>query len=149
MKILNVIALSMVGLAFQSCSEEQEVIDEAVMDEIEVAEIPEVDDSALEGLTMNLGEKWKVDETTDNGMATVDSLVTHFDGNDYKALGKDIKNELGNIIDLCTMKGEDHNQFHIVLHALMVESKALKKGKSESTEKSELYVGAYYSHFEL
>ncbi len=105
-------------------------------------------DKNLEGLKLNLGKKWKVNHETEVGMQNIEVLIRSFDGNDYKKLGKDIKEELGQIIKLCTMKGEDHDQFHIVLHAMMKESKKLKKGKSSSTEKMSRYVDVYHAHFE-
>ena len=94
-------------------------------------------DEALEGLSLNLGEKWKVDESTANGMEDVRSAVNNFDGEDAESLGKEIKDMLSAIIKGCTMKGEDHNQYHIVLKAMMKESKKLKKGKIYRYDKNE------------
>ena len=43
---------------------------------------------------------------------------------------EDIKKELKNVINQCKMRGEDHDQYHIVLHAMLTEAKELinKKG---------------------
>ena len=106
-------------------------------------------DEALDGLTMNDGAKWKVDTSTFDGMLEVSSLLGLFDGEDHKQLGKDIKKELKNVINECKMRGVDHDQYHIVLHAMLEEAKELKKGKTESTEKMQGLMDAYDSHFEL
>ena len=106
-------------------------------------------DEALEDLTLNLGEKWKVDAGTAAGMEDVRTAVNNFDGGDSENLGKEIKGMLSAIIKGCTMKGEDHDQYHIVLKAMMKESKQLKKGKSTDMIKMKRYLDAYDAHFEV
>lgn len=106
-------------------------------------------DEELDGLTLNEGAKWKVDTSTYDGMLEVSSILGIFDGEDFKQLGKDIKKELKNVINQCKMRGEDHDQYHIVLHAMLEEAKELKKGHTESTEKMESFMDAYNTHFEL
>lgn len=106
-------------------------------------------DEALEGLTLNNGQKWKVDSATYSGMNNVKKMVDEFDGLKIKKLGKSVKKELKAIIDQCTMKGEDHNQYHIVLHAMLEECMAIKKEKSLDPNKLIYYLEAYESHFEL
>lgn len=105
--------------------------------------------ASLEGLELNNGEKWLVDVSTDAGMADVQNLVDNFDGEDVKQLGKDIKSQLKDITKSCDMKGEDHNQYHILLKAMMKEAKQLKKEKSTDPSKMQRYLDAYKAHFEV
>ena len=104
---------------------------------------------ALEGLSLNDGSKWKVDQSTDEGMKSIREKVENFDGEDAEQLGKDIKSVLKDITKDCSMTGEDHNQYHILLDAMMKESKQLKKGKSTDPSKMERYLDAYDTYFEV
>lgn len=122
-------------------STEETIVEDDALDE-EVRE-------ALEGLELNGSDKWKVDASTDAGMRNVQNLVDNFDGVEVKQLGKDIKLQLKDITKSCDMKGEDHNQYHIVLAAMMKESKLLKKEKSTDPSKMQRYLDAYFAHFEL
>jgi hypothetical protein len=133
------------GFFFYSCNSE-EVIDDGERVESQVPD--ETRDEELKGLSLNLGEKWTVNPETAVGMENIGEILETFEGTDFKSLGTEVKKELGWIIDNCTMKGEDHNQFHIVLHAMLKEAKNLKKGKSQSTEKLTHYLKVYQVHFE-
>lgn len=144
MKTSNLIFFFAISFLF-SCSDES-AEDNEVSNEIETVEFEK--DKNLEGLKLNNGSKWKVNHETEVGIQKIEKLLSDFDDDNFEKLGKNIKDELGQIIDLCTMKGEDHDQFHIVLHAMMKESKKLKKGKSTSTDKMNRYVQVYHAHFE-
>lgn len=133
------------AMILMSCAGEVEE-ESTASDEIETPGFEK--DKDLEGLDLNNGSKWKVNHETEVGIEKIEKLLADFDGNDFEELGKKIKKELGQIIDLCTMKGKDHDQFHIVLHAMMKESKKLKKGKSTSTDKMSRYIEVYHVHFE-
>jgi hypothetical protein len=101
----------------------------------------------LEGLQLNVGEKWDVDSSTAAGMIHLQELIDNFDGEDSEALGKEMNKTLKDISKNCTMKGEDHDQYHIVLKAMKKESKQLKKGKSTDPSKMQRYLEAYNAHF--
>ena len=103
----------------------------------------------LEGLTLNNGKKWKVDRSTEEGMKKVENMLNSFSGEDLSVLGKDIKDELSTVIKGCDFKGEDHDQYHIILHAMLKEAKRMKKGKSSDPKKMEGYLDAYDNHFEV
>ena len=126
----------------ESSSENTEtsVEDDALADEVE---------ADLEGLELNAGSKWVVDISTDEGMGEVQDIVDAFDGEDSKQLGKDIKKSLKSIIKGCDMEGEDHEQYHILLEAMLTEAKNLKKGKSTDPSKMKRYLDAYDTHFEV
>ncbi|MBD3636801.1 MAG: hypothetical protein HUJ25_05610 [Crocinitomicaceae bacterium] len=103
----------------------------------------------LEGLTLNNGQKWLADRSTDEGMRTVQQMLDNFDGEDTRKLGSDIKEKLNEVINACDFKGEDHNQYHIILHAMLKETKKLKSGASADLTKMKAYINAYYEHFEV
>jgi hypothetical protein len=103
----------------------------------------------LDGLHLNNGAKWSVDSTTHAGMQNVQTLLQNYDGEDSKDLGDKIKDELKEIIKQCRMKGEDHDQYHIILNAMLIESKAMKRGKVNDPGKLEKMVAAYFTHFEV
>jgi len=149
MKIKSILLIAAICLTALSCSENTSEEEQEATEEVTTEVVEEVSIDPLDGLKLNDGEKWQVDSTTNEGMIIVDSLVKNFEGEDYVTLGTNIKSELGSIIDQCKMKGEDHEQYHIVLHAMMKESKALKSGESESLEEVERYSSAYFQHFEL
>lgn len=104
---------------------------------------------SLEGLVLNAGTKWQVDVSTDEGMKAIQELVNNYDGENVKQLGKDIKSTLKDITKSCNMTGEDHNQYHILLSAMMEEAKLLKKEKSTDPSKMQRYLDAYDAHFEV
>jgi hypothetical protein len=147
-----IMAVVLPAIFMFSCAGDEETTtdseqDQSVEETIQDVEVQELDE--LDGLVLNNGSKWQVDSTTNAGMTRVINMVTDFDGDDHKKIGKSIKNELSDIISKCTMTGEDHEQYHIVLHAMMKESKRLKKGKSDSMDKMNAYLDAYTSHFEI
>jgi hypothetical protein len=137
-------AFILMACAGNEPADTQEVVteDQIVEEQVEI-------DTALDGLVLNNGQKWKVDSNTFNGMNNVKTLVDEFDGLKIKKLGKSVKKELKAIIDACTMVGEDHNQYHIILHAMLEECKAIKKEKSLDANKLIYYLEAYEAHFEL
>ena len=142
---IKTIVIAFFGILLVSCTE-GETAETIVSEELETQAFEE--DKNLKGLKLNQGSKWKVNHETAVGIQNIEALLSDFEDDDLKALGKNVKKELGEIIDLCTMKGEDHDQFHIVLHAMMKESKKLKKGKSDSTDKMSRYIEVYHAHFE-
>lgn len=150
----NLYYLIMIPLFLASCA--GDAADSTTDMEDEKLETTFVDEDALqeevekelEGLALNNGAKWKVDSSTSAGMSNIQSLVDNYEGENIKDLGKNIKTELKTIINNCSMKGEDHNQFHILLKAMKKESKLLKKGKSTDPAKMERYLDVYSAHFE-
>ena len=138
-------ALVLISCAEEGSEEPEIITGTSHMDQETYTETEE----ALEGLRLNGGNKWKVEQSTHDGMEEIKSLVVNHEGEEFKELGKEIKEILKTVIDECTMTGEDHDQFHIVLKAMMKESKALKKGKSNDLVKMNRYLEMYDKHFEL
>jgi hypothetical protein len=141
-------------ILFTACTNETTTEDSTTEPTADSSSMTQVSEEAEEDPLAGLrytdeGGKWKVNPETQNGMEKVDSLVKAFDGGDFVQLGTDVKSTLSDIISQCTMKGEDHDQYHIVLHASMKESKAMKRGEVETTENLERYLTAYYEYFEL
>ena len=102
----------------------------------------------LEGLKLNDSEKWKVDSTTWEYMNQINQINDSYNGNDVTELGKEIKKILNQIINECKMTGEDHNQYHIVLHALLKDSKKLVSGDLSTNQSIADYLAVFYYFFD-
>lgn len=149
MKMKHILIPALTAFVFFSCQGETTEETDTTTTEEQEEVVVEMNDPDLEGLKLNNGAKWKVDTSTYEGMNQIAGILDAFDGEDHKQLGKDIKAELKEIMNNCSMKGEDHNQYHIVLKAMLSESKALKKGNSDDASKMQHYIDAYNAHFEL
>lgn len=101
----------------------------------------------LEGLRLNDGQKWHVDASTHAGMLNIQQLLVEHEGVASKKLGDRVKDELKEIIKQCKMKGVDHEQYHIVLNAMLIESKAMKRGKVTDATKLQKMVDSYFVYF--
>ena len=81
--------------------------------------------STSPGLTLNNGEKWKADESTNNNVASIEKMVVSFnDGKekkleDYKALHASLRSGVEKMVKECRMKGADHDALHLWLEPLM------------------------------
>ncbi|MEX1001427.1 MAG: hypothetical protein WDZ35_04865 [Crocinitomicaceae bacterium] len=152
MKTLLLFLTLSVLVLFSACSDSptQNVSEDVNTDQTETKTAPHDTEVAkdLEDLNLNDGEKWKADSSTHKGMNTVQQMLTDFQG-DTKQLGKDVKDSLNAVIKACDFKGKDHDQYHIILHAMLKEAKKLKKGKTNDLSKMQAYVDAYYEHFEV
>ena len=102
----------------------------------------------LEDLRLNDGQKWHVDASTQAGMLNIQQLLVEHEGVASKKLGDKVKDELKEIIKQCKMKGVDHEQYHIVLNAMLIESKAMKRGKVTEVNKLQQMVDTYFRYFE-
>ncbi|MBT8324028.1 MAG: hypothetical protein HKN99_10080 [Winogradskyella sp.] len=79
-----------------------------------------------EGLVLNNGEKWIANEETHLGMIRIDSILKNNTSSDGKILGDALSKETSYIIKSCDMKGEAHDQLHLVLVPMLEEITDLK-----------------------
>lgn len=79
-----------------------------------------------EGLALNNGEKWIANEETQIGMKRIDSILKNNTSSDGKTLADALSKETSYIIKSCDMKGEPHDQLHIVLVPILEEITDLK-----------------------
>ncbi len=79
-----------------------------------------------EGLELNKGKKWIANVETHIGMKRIDSILKQNTSLDGKALGEALSKETSYIIKSCNMKGEAHDQLHIVLVPILEEITEIK-----------------------
>ena len=130
---------------------------EAQKSEANTTETQEV--SLLDTLTLKLnsGEKWNVNNETHVGITKMDSLIKVFKSNktcDYLALGESLSKQTSFVIKNCSMKGESHDQLHVVLVPMLDEISILresenKKDLEQAFQKLESLIANYFKHFKI
>lgn len=115
--------------------------------------------SVLDTLQIKLdnGEKWIANIETHEGVKLMDSIISAFkkeSKKDYVSLGDDLSKQTSYIIKNCSMKGEPHNQLHVVLVPMLDEISILREqtNTSESNAASirlEQLISAYFMHFKI
>lgn len=131
------------------------------VDESKKNKVPPVSDS-LEidlldtlQLRLNHGDKWMVNDETHVGISKMDSIIKSFKLNsqkDYVVLGKNLSNQTSFVIKNCTMKGESHDQLHVVLVPMLDEISILKEIGNDSEEALhilESLIAEYFEYFKL
>lgn len=88
----------------------------------------------LEGLALNNGKQWVANQETHIGMKRIDSILKTETSIDTKALGNILSKETSYIIKSCNMKGEAHDQLHIVLVPILEEITDLKDVENDTTK---------------
>lgn len=105
-----------------SCSENENLNDESVI--TSANESNEELDS--EQLTLNNGEKWKVNEEMMPFILDSEQLVLEFNDGDYSVLADHLMELNNNLIKSCTMDGPSHDELHKWLHPHIGLLKKLK-----------------------
>ncbi|WP_452220505.1 hypothetical protein [Lacinutrix salivirga] len=108
----------------------------------------------LEGLILNTNEKWIVNEETHIGMKRIDSILKNNPSSNGKILGDKLSKQTSYIIKSCDMKGEAHDQLHVVLVPILVEITDLKDEQNASvvkqkTKKLQRLTATYFEYFKL
>lgn len=108
-------------------------------------------------LKLNHGEKWKANLETHVGIKNMDSIIKHFanqNTKDYVALGQLLSAQTSFVIKNCSMKGEPHDQLHVVLVPMLDEVSILKASESKDSAEAALskledLIYNYFTHFKL
>ena len=108
-------------------------------------------------LKLNANNKWIANVETHEGITKMDSIISAFKKgteNDYKALGSNLSKQTGYIIKHCSMKGEPHDQLHVVLIPMLDEISILREEDSEEKTKFALHnleqlISAYFKFFRV
>lgn len=103
-----------------------------------------------ETLELNNGEKWEVNEEMRPHVAAEEEILKNYkssDSTDYKALADELVKENSNLINSCTMKGENHEELHKWLHPHMELLDEL--GKSASNDQAEKVISKLEKSFEI
>ena len=108
-------------------------------------------------LILNNGQKWIANNETHIGIENLDSIIKAFkpDANkDYLALGESLSKQTSFVIKNCSMKGEPHDQLHVVLVPMLDEISILKESKNiddlkNALNKLETLINDYFAHFKV
>jgi phage-related tail protein len=110
-------------------------------------------------LTLNHGEKWKSDESTNKNVEELKVTVSRFNENknkslaDFHAAAGELQTGLDKMIKECRMQGADHDALHLWLEPVLKNVNSLKTVTSEA-EASKLFseigarINSYKQYFE-
>jgi len=89
------------------------------------------------GLTLNQGEKWHSDASTQFHADNLNKIAEKFgesidDEEAHRAFAAEVSNELAELVRDCKMKGPDHDALHLWLEPVMQGAAALEKASTAS-----------------
>lgn len=110
-----------------------------------------------DGLHLNNGEKWQVNPETHEGMKQLKVILENADPltlDDFHSMGNSCTEQTNFIITNCSMKGEEHNQLHLVLHPILEAISELKESSdlveaNDAIEKLSSNLNDYFEFFKL
>ncbi len=152
-----IIAVSLLYACDSSKKTQQESVESSSK---EVAE-EQHQEAETEQLRLNNGAKWAADESTFFGMQKLEAALNSFNKtstsptiSDYNTLGNALANINKEIISQCSMKGEDHDQLHLVLHPMLDNVAVIKSANDiskikENTESLSKSLGLFFEYFEI
>lgn len=85
-------------------------------------------------ISLNNGEKWKVNEEMLPHIEKSEDDFNDFEGDDYKQLSKDMMKHTNNLIQSCTMDGASHDELHKWLHPHLELLKSLSSVNKQEAE---------------
>lgn len=89
-----------------------------------------------ETLVLNNGARWKVDNTTNNNVKEIKTILAGFDKGENRSLNayhntaNELRSGLNKMIRECKMKGPDHLALHKWLEPLMEQVAKLKQASN-------------------
>ena len=106
-------------------------------------------------LRLDNGQKWIANTETHFGIKKMDSIIKAFKSDtnkNYSVLGESLSEQTSFVIKNCSMKGEPHDQLHVVLVPMLDEISILKESNSiddseNALQKLELLIQDYFTHF--
>ncbi len=145
-KLLTIFVLT---LSLMSCKNETQKNNPNTTETEEVT----VDESVK--LRLDNGEKWVANKETHIGIKNMDSLIKAFNTDDtknYFDLGEALSKQTSYVIKNCSMKGEPHDQLHIVLVPMLDEISVLKETTDNEERKTAIknlqkLIDLYFQHF--
>lgn len=107
-------------------------------------------------MKLNNGEKWIPNNETHEGVRNMDSIIKAIKtvkNKDYSLLGGTLSLQTNYIIEKCDMKGESHDQLHVVLVPMLDDITVLKDADINkfkiALENLEGLIKIYFNHFKL
>lgn len=82
-------------------------------------------------ISLNNGEKWKVNEEMLPHIQKSEEIFHSFQGQNYSELYEDMMNHTNNLIQSCTMDGASHDELHKWLHPHIELIKSLNEDNSQ------------------
>ena len=147
----KLILLTVLAIFFLSCKNKTE--NDISNSSKNIEEV--VDESAK--LILNNGQKWIANEETHIGIENMETIIKQFKSEtkkDYTALGESLSKQTSFVIKNCNMKGEPHDQLHVVLVPMLDEISILKESKNiddskNALNKLEALINDYFTHFKV
>jgi|SRR5680860_913494 len=104
-------------------------------------------------ISLNDGEKWKVNEEMLPHIEKSEIVFKAFEGEDHDQLSKDMMVHTNNLIQSCTMDGASHDELHNWLHPHLELLKSLssanpQKAKEEIISAIEKSFSSFHKYFE-
>ncbi|WP_034042789.1 hypothetical protein [Wocania ichthyoenteri] len=137
-KTLSLILILIVTLSCKNATKAEEI---SVADNLE--------------LNLNNGEKWIANLETHKGIKIMDSIISDFkkrEQKDYTNLGEILSEQTSYIIKNCSMKGEPHNQLHVVLIPMLDKISTIKESNNNTKSSKtlielETLIKTYFNYF--
>lgn len=142
--LVALLALFAVSSCNHSNSENHETHEHHATDEHEHAE------EANEEITLNNGEKWKVNEEMKPHIIEASDILNAFvasNSTDYTTLAEQLKEKNSALVNSCTMTGASHEELHKWLHPHINLIKQLANAENEDEAKET--VASLQASFEL
>ena len=98
------------------------------------SERPKHEDVSKLAITLDKGEKWKVNEEMMPFVRNIEKDVNDFPGTgqkDYKSLASSIQKNIDQLVSSCTMEGKGHDELHKWLLPFIDTVKALSKANND------------------
>ena len=155
-RILSAIALFASPAFLVSCSDEHAAHEHAEQTDLadHADHAHESTGESLEGLSLNDGDKWKMDDHTRSSFAT---MATSFLAQNHATLGTDglkevgasLRQDINSLIQGCTMAGASHDQLHVLLTGYIAAVDALaESGQLQDAVKVKHFLESYNDFFE-
>jgi len=111
------------------------------------------EEDGIEGMRLNNGKKWKMDDHTrqsfsDMAQSFLSIDIQSLNQEALKTQGVSLQESLDALIRGCTMEGQPHDQLHIFLVGYMSEVESLAKtGRANNAKNIQYYLRSYSKYF--
>lgn len=128
----KIILLSILLIFFVACNDSNNELSESIAHEHNSSEHDNHTNNEIQELTLNNGEKWKIDESTRFHTSNLVKIVEEFENQNstnldsYHKFADKMLLELQELINKCTMDGKDHDALHLWLEPVLNETKSIK-----------------------
>jgi len=153
--LLAGLCLITAALLVISCGDDNTATkDEDSQQESSHSEAAHTEAKADDGLVLNDGKKWQMDDHTRDIFAQMSSSfagtdLATLDQEGLLAAGAGLMVNINQLIQGCTMTGPDHDQLHVYLMLYIPAVEALaKNGQVEDAKMAQHYLKIYGDYFE-